>query len=231
MKQLIEVYNDTKKLSEKISPGETIKYTFDDIIDVSGSMNPNVEVLPLDTINTALQIKGKNSILNMASHKRPGGGVRNGKIAQEECLFRSTNLTDCIPKSFYPLSEDVCLYTKDATILKDGIYFLLNKYVKADFITLPAINLNGKSKPENYEELIENKIRLIFISAYYNNCDNLILGSWGCGVFKNNPVFIANSFKKIIEEKGSLFKNIIFGIINDRNSVSNNYEIFKKILK
>jgi len=48
----------------------------------------------------------------MASYKRPGG-VRNGARAQEECLFRCSNLIQVVPNSFYPLKENEALYTKD----------------------------------------------------------------------------------------------------------------------
>jgi uncharacterized protein (TIGR02452 family) len=60
----------------------------------------------------------------------------------------------------------------------------------------------------------------------------LILGAWGCGVFKNDPEKIAQYFKDSIigEGYGSLYKKIIFAVINDHNSVANNYEIFNTIL-
>lgn len=40
-----------------------------------------------------LQLEGYNPVvLNLASRRNPGGGVKNGSRAQEESLFRSTNL-------------------------------------------------------------------------------------------------------------------------------------------
>ena len=40
-----------------------------------------------------LQQEGYNPVvLNLASRRNPGGGVKNGSRAQEESLFRSTNL-------------------------------------------------------------------------------------------------------------------------------------------
>ena len=230
MNNLIDVYNDTIDKTEYLGKGVTKQYTFNDIITKKGYKKPIVKVIPNNSIDTALSVNKHTAILNMASHKRPGGGVGNGKVAQEECLFRSTNLWNCISKDYYPLAENVCLYTKNALIIKDGNYNLLENYIKADFITIPAINLNGKDMPENYDLLTENKIKLMFSVAYINNCSNIVLGSWGCGVFKNNPEYIAKKFKSVINDMGSLFDNITFGIINDDNSVDNNYEIFKNIL-
>jgi uncharacterized protein (TIGR02452 family) len=58
------------------------------------------------------------------------------------------------------------------------------------------------------------------------------LGSWGCGVFDNNPTVISGLFLHILykERYSSLFDNVVFAIINDHNSVGNNYEIFKSQL-
>lgn len=44
---------------------------------------------------------------------------------------------------------------------------------------------------------------------------------------------MASMFREILvnEGYGTYFKNVVFAIINDRNSVGNNYEIFKNILE
>ena len=62
-----------------------------------------------------------------------------------------------------------------------------------------------------------------------NNIDNIILGAWGCGVFGNEPDKMAKMFKDVLEE-GYKFNNVIFAIINDHNSVGNNYNEFKKVI-
>ena len=48
---------------------------------------------------------GKTAVLNMASSKRKGGGVENGSMAQEECLFRCSNLFT-IQDNLYPIQKD-----------------------------------------------------------------------------------------------------------------------------
>jgi len=102
------------------------------------------------------------------------------------------------------------------------------KDVKVDVVTIAAINLNAQ-KVDNYEELTKNKIRLMLSIATKNNIDNIILGAWGCGVFGNEPSKMAKMFMDVINE-GYSFDNIIFAIINDHNSVGNNYNEFKKII-
>jgi hypothetical protein len=91
---------------------------------------------------------------------------------------------------------------------------------------------NGLEKPENYEEIMLSKIRSIFYIAKEERCQNIVLSAFGCGVFKNDPHFVASLFKKVIFEEGfrEHFQNIAFAILNDHNSTQNNYEIFKQTL-
>jgi uncharacterized protein (TIGR02452 family) len=104
---------------------------------------------------------------------------------------------------------------------------------------MPAINLNkthidnlqNQDSVLNYEQIMIEKIEKMFDIAAFHLCDNIILGAWGCGVFKNDPKVIAGFFNKVIEKKRMLFDNIVFAVINDNNSVANNYEIFKNTIK
>jgi uncharacterized protein (TIGR02452 family) len=85
------------------------------------------------------------------------------------------------------------------------------------------------SNPE-YRNITKNKIRLMLSLAAKNGVKNLILGAWGCGVFKNNPEVISGYFHEILVDEcySGLFNQVIFAVINDENSAGNNYEIFKK---
>ena len=75
---------------------------------------------------------GKTAVLNFANPEMPGGGVRIGAMAQEECLCRSSNLYPCLCDenvfaSYYkyhrelhsPFYSDRLIYTKDVTVFKD----------------------------------------------------------------------------------------------------------------
>ena len=62
-----------------------------------------------------------------------------------------------------------------------------------------------------------------------NDTKSLILGAWGCGVFKNDPTKMAQYFYDVLIGEGYIkqLDKVIFAIINDHNSVGNNYQIFK----
>ena len=238
---LIDVFQDTLQISQNLpNRSETTKHTTQEIIGPYLSVfENNIIVEPLDTVSAIQKWSqvGRVCALNMASYKRPGGGVENGARAQEECLFRCSNLFDVLSKDFYPLGDYECLYTQRALFFKDKDYIQIEP-IQCDVITLAAINLNDKAKYDpvqnlyNYENLTREKIRLMLSVPQSWGAQYLILGAWGCGVFKNDPEKIAQYFKDAIigEGYGSLYKKIIFAVINDHNSVANNYQIFNTIL-
>jgi uncharacterized protein (TIGR02452 family) len=223
---LVEIYTDTiqRFYGKNI---ESYKHTH------CGS---KISVYPMDTVSALIELTlqkksvGTNmAVLNMANSKTPGGGVVHGARAQEECLFRCSNLYQ-ISSMYYPIEENEIIWSKNVSFIKDFNYKLIDP-ILCDVITLPAINLNQKadnysSTPE-YKQIMISKIHHMCQLAMKNNINTLILGAWGCGVFNNEPRVIASMFKEVL----SLYQfEVIFAIINDHNSVDNNLEIFKEIL-
>lgn len=250
--ELISVYQDTMAhapfVKGDIDYTVTSKYSIEDMgfRPIRGGV---ISVWNTDSISAAIKARQKDPyakicMLNMASRKRPGGGVRNGARAQEEDLFRCTTLGMDIPEKHYPLEEHEYLYTESAYIIKDADYERVFP-VEIDVVSMPAINLNvGKwneekndydteiqEKPQGYATMMIKKIRAICGHAASRGCNTLILGAWGCGVFKNEPDEVALFFKTVLEHEGfaTQFKQIIFPVINDKNSRDNNYEAFKKV--
>jgi len=236
---LIIVYEDTKRICADIPTPKSEKlnrynWTFKSAV----KKESKVTVEPIDTISALEKYAplGRTAVLNMASSIKKGGGVAKGAMAQEECLFRCSNLFT-IPDEFYPLDVHEFIYTHDATFVKSANFKPIS--IKADVLTIAAPNINKENKyytPKDffkysYEELISIKIDEMFNSAHHFGCKNIILGAWGCGVFKNDPTTIAIAFKKTLQYKRYMFNNVVFAIINDNNSVGNNYQVFSDIIK
>lgn len=233
MKDLIVVFTDTEQKSDKYTQSKTTKQNHVEGPFLS-EYNGNISVENSDTVTSLVKWSkiGKTAILNMASPYRPGGGVRNGARAQEECLFRCSNLVRAIDSTHYPIKKDECIYTQDAVFFKDVNYDYMEP-VTCDVVTIPALNLNKEEfNDQDYETITREKIRIMLSVPYKFGVKNIILGAWGCGVFGNNPEKIAQYFKDAIITEGysSLYENVVFAIINDHNSVANNFEIFNKIL-
>ena len=236
MKNLVNVFKDTLENSKNLTDSTTSKHTFDETNPPRLTMFKDIiSVINTDSVSAVVEYSklGKTCVLNMASYKRPGGGVHNGARAQEECLFRCSNLIQVVPTSFYPLEVNEALYTKDAIFFKDKDYEYMEPVV-CDVITIAAINLNENAKYDpvqnitEYRKITKDKIRLMVSLAAQNGVKNLILGAWGCGVFNNDPTTMAQYFGEVLVGEGYSvdFDNIVFAIINDHNSVGNNFDIF-----
>ena len=236
MKNLVNVFQDTLENSKNLTDSTTSKHTFDETNPPRLTMFKDIiSVINTDSVSAVVEYSklGKTCVLNMASYKRPGGGVHNGARAQEECLFRCSNLIQVVPTSFYPLEVNEALYTKDAIFFKDKDYEYMEPVV-CDVITIAAINLNENAKYDpvqnitEYRKITKDKIRLMVSLAAQNGVKNLVLGAWGCGVFNNDPTTMSQYFSEVLIGEGYSvdFDNIVFAIINDHNSVGNNFDIF-----
>jgi len=204
-----------------------------------------VEVQNIDCLYAGVQLKeqGYNpAVLNMASRRNPGGGVATGAGAQEETLFRRTNLFRSlyqfaqyaeqygIKRSHhqYPLERNFGgVYTPDAIYFRESEqkgYALLDDPVSLSFITVAGMNRpdltdDGFIAPYHVEP-IKNKIRTIFRMGLVHGHDSLVLGALGCGAFRNPPRHVARLFHEVMDELE--FKNkyrcIVFAILDDHNS-------------
>jgi uncharacterized protein (TIGR02452 family) len=132
-------YNKDLKCVLKIFDKTLVKDPLFKITNTNGS----ITVQNIDCIEAArqLSLKGKTCMLNMASYKKPGGGVRSGAMAQEEELSRRSNLVFGLNSHFYPLGLNSYLYTQNVTFFKDRYYQIVDSF-DCDIITIAAVNLN-----------------------------------------------------------------------------------------
>ncbi len=106
----------------------------------------------------------KVCVLNFASSVNPGGGVKHGASAQEECLCRCSTLYPCLNirkfwdefynphrKLNHALYNDDCIYTPDVYVVRTDVSvperMCEADWYKVDVLTCAAPNL--RSKPEN----------------------------------------------------------------------------------
>lgn len=180
---------------------------------------------------------GKICVLNFASAKNPGGGFLGGASAQEESLARSSSLyeTQIKDKAMYDfnrnqssfLYSDYMIYSPNVLFWNDdnGNYF--EKPLVADVITAPAPNKgamlqhNRQDEIAETQEVLKSRMDKILAIALKQKSDTIILGAWGCGVFRNEPKDVAHLFKEIIAEKyAGAFKKIVFAIFSNSEKKS-----------
>ena len=203
-------------------------YTDDNIYN----NNINIVVDNMSTTEAVSKYKNEHKlcVLNFASYKKPGGGFINGAIAQEESICHDSTLFNVISsEKFESYYEDNKNNTNDglyrnAAIYSPSIVFSNSKAV-VNVITCAAPNLSIFKGPKyKAYDTIRNRIKFILDIAEKNNETELILGAFGCGVFKNDPEFVASTFKDLLYSTNYYhFKKVIFAIPGGIN-----YDIFKK---
>jgi uncharacterized protein (TIGR02452 family) len=148
-----------------------------------------VEVTPEDTLVAGerhVQMRLNPLILNFADDDEAGGVVDNGNSAQEESLWRRTNLCATQLQTFYPIAQDPVqegIYTPEATVFKDteaNNCADLRTPWQAAFIAVPGL----KFPRTNHQNLVcledlmrmRAKIELICQTAKKYGHDSLVLG-------------------------------------------------------
>ena len=212
---------------------------------VQGCEQTIVEVQNIDCLYAGAQLKeqGYNpAVLNMASRRNPGGGVVTGAGAQEETLFRRTNLFRSLYQFApfagmygiktshyqYPLDRNFGgVYTPEAIYFRESEqkgYALLDNPVSLSFITVAGMNRPDLTAEgmiaDHHVEPIKNKIRTIFRIGLVHGHDSLVLGALGCGAFRNPPRHVARLFHEVMDELEfkNKFRRIVFAILDDHNA-------------
>jgi uncharacterized protein (TIGR02452 family) len=208
-------------------------------------LDTKYEVTLESTLDACRRIYKKDAnilALNFASATKPGGGVLNGRIAQEESLARSSSLYPTIVKhkKFYEKNKtidtnhlylDDIIYSPNVSIFKTDLGELTKPYY-ASFITSPAPNMGAilDNTPEfasKVEQVFLDRIEKILAFASYMNYKTLVLGAWGCGVFRNNPNDVAKWFSYHFKGKfKNVFQKVVFAIYDKEDG--DIYKAFKK---
>lgn len=192
-------------------------------------------------------------MLNMANRHTPGGGVINGARAQEESLFRQSNL--CVSLYQYdeyhagllevPLGDDRYPMDRDTGGIYSGkvTFFRENAAEGDSLVETPfecaVVSVAAINRPDLTPEgrlvdwavkATKSKIRTMLRIGLIHKHDAIVLGAWGCGAFRNPPDHMAEIFHAVIreEEFADKFRVIRFAVIEDHNSGRGNYSPFAK---
>jgi uncharacterized protein (TIGR02452 family) len=170
--------------------------------------------------------------LNFASAKNPGGGFLNGSQAQEESLARASGLYPCISPviGYYATnrSHASCLYTDnmiyspEVPVIRDDEDQLLAVPYTVSMITAPAVNAGAvrANEPQNVsqiEPVMLGRIEKLLSVAVVHGHRSLVLGAWGCGVFKNDPADVAAWFQFHLCGTGAFaraFDVVVFAVLD-----------------
>lgn len=92
--------------------------------------------------------------------------------------------------------------------------------------------LNAYNEAQNlYLAGTREKIRMQILSAIQMGKKNLVLGAFGCGVFKNPPKAIANLYASVLKEYEGYFENVIFAILTLKEDDKKLFNVFQETFK
>lgn len=170
--------------------------------------------------------------LNFASAKNPGGGFLGGSEAQEEAICRPSALYASLNTQFdiyytnnrncsNGLYTDHLIYSPNVPVFKDEKGELLNEPYIASFITSPAPNRGAieQNNPElatELETVFRRRIEQVLAAMVHHGHKNIVLGAWGCGVFRNSPLDVAGWFRDALIIDGWIngFDQIRFSVLD-----------------
>lgn len=170
--------------------------------------------------------------LNFASYKHAGGGFIIGAMAQEEALCHASTLYNVISSDKFTRDYDYNrnhtnhgLYTNFAIFSPYIIFEDGDSITEANIITCPAPNLSAfNGSPRTALHTLKERIKFILDIAEANKQERLVLGAFGCGVFKNDPADVARTFKELLPKYS--FKEVTFAVPSGPN-----LEAFKETFK
>ncbi len=189
-------------------------------------------------------------VLNFANALYPGGGVRAGVNAQEEDLCRKSSLLLSLEsekasayyaynKTLDPsaLASDAVLVSPHVLVIRDSENHLLDSPFEVAVMTCAAPympELRGIISDETYRHVMLNRMDGMLTLAAALGYDRFVLGAWGCGVFENDPLVVADLFFAAFRQFSfagltatELFSRIDFAILV-RDGKETNFRAFQR---
>ncbi|MEV7414515.1 TIGR02452 family protein [Streptomyces sp. NPDC089919] len=185
------------------------------------------------------------AVLNFASARNPGGGYLRGAKAQEEDLCRTALLYPCLLEApdYYAAhraSADLAyshrvIFSPHVPVIRDGARALLDQPYRVSFLTSPAPNagqlaLRSPGETVDVRDTLTERARRVLGAAAHHGVRELVLGAWGCGVFRNDPAEVADAFAEALHTHGAPFTRITFAVW-DRAADSPNRTAFRARFK
>lgn len=208
-----------------------------------GAAATRIEVTGESSMTAARRLHDEGArdvaVLNFASARNAGGGYLGGARAQEEDLCRVSALYTTLQQApdYYaahraskdPAYSHRVIYSPDVPVYRDERYQLLEAPYHVAFLTSPAPNAGviAQDRPADaagLPDLLTARAARVLAVAARHERRSLVLGAWGCGVFRNDPVQVAAAFKQHLTGGGRFageFERIVFAVLDNSAGQSN----------
>lgn len=215
-----------------------------------GTVKTAISVQNTSTLEAARELRRRYErvgLLNFASARNPGGGFLGGARAQEESLARSSGLYTCLLQQpeFYAYHRELrsCLYSDrvifspEVPVFCDDNHRPLPAPYTVSMLTSAAVNVGAleRNEPQNMrlvEAVMARRVRMVLAVAATQKLEALVLGAWGCGVFRCDPELIARLFAEALAEPpiAGQLTEVVFAIMNPRSGPDKNISAFERAL-
>jgi len=191
----------------------------------------------------AAQTQAPVALLNFASAKNPGGGFLNGSQAQEESLALSSALYASLLRapSFYQrhraqasaLYSDAMILSPHCPVFRNDQGELLATPLSISFITSAAPNAGAIANQAPHDlpqiaNVLRQRAEYVLTLAASAGYTHVILGAWGCGVFRNDPHQVAQIFAEHLHQGAwaGRFERVVFSVL-DKSATADTFTAFK----
>ena len=167
--------------------------------------------------------------LNFASAHKPGGGWLSGAQAQEESLARASALVAALASvpeyhAYHrrhrdPLYTDRVVHSPGVPVFRDDEGRFVDPY-RVAFLTAAAPHAGHLREPVDLPAVLRRRAGRVLAVAHRHSHRRLVLGAWGCGVFRNDPRQVAAAFAALLAPGGSFagrFPQVVFAIPDAAN--------------
>lgn len=190
---------------------------------------PAIEVTNETSLAAARRLGEGVAALVFASARNPGGGFLSGAEAQEESIARSSALYPCqqAAPEFYEFHRrerdlrysDRVIYCPAVPVFRADDGSLLEAPYEVAFLTAAAPNLgaiaaNQPDAAPSVPGVLARRARRVLEVAAAHGHRRLVLGAWGCGVFRNDPAAVAATFAGELARVPGWFDQVTFAVLD-----------------
>jgi uncharacterized protein (TIGR02452 family) len=249
VKRSEEAIIHTSKMEKEYGPKiafsveNTHVYDNNNVLKQNTTCAPIMQLIKYDTVGEILYIKsmepesvtGKVAALNFASYKNPGGKFLEGSIAQEEALCHESFLYNVLREfdsTFYEWNRNNLnkgMYMNRALYTPKVIFERSKTRASCDIITCACPNKSvglryGAFSTTDNLKALTKRVNFVRQVAESEGVNTLIVGAFGCGVFKQDPKEVANVFLSQFSYTCNIH-HVIFAIPGGEN-----YETFSRYI-
>lgn len=184
-----------------------------------------VEKNPLDVAKEHVEKKLNPLVLNPTLASRAGSGSQRGHTTPETALLYQSNYFEALfpsEKKFYPIRGPESIYTPHVQVFRgpetnasDSYQYITPYHIS--IVAVAAIGIE-QFKPVGFDEITDDKVRMIPATAARHRHTSLIIPPFGCNnAHHNDPKEMAARFGKVFlsTEFKNRFQEVVFTIENE----------------